>query len=134
MPTKDQSTRHTAQRKLILDALDSADRAFSAQELHERLRAADHAVGLATVYRNLGRMAELGEIDAIPRSSGETAYRACGHGHHHHLICRECGKVVELHDCGLSEWSRRIASEHGFSEVEHQAELTGLCAGCARAA
>ncbi|MBI5310192.1 MAG: transcriptional repressor [Actinobacteria bacterium] len=134
MPAHDQSTRRTEQRRAILAALGSADRAFSAQELHERLRATEHGVGLATVYRNLGRMAEEGAIDAILRPSGETAYRACGHGHHHHLICRECGRVVELHDCGLSDWSRRIAAEHGFSEVEHQAELTGLCADCGAAA
>lgn len=133
MPTSDHSIRHTEQRRLILSALGSADRAFSAQELHEHLRGADHAVGLATVYRNLGRMAEQGEIDAITRASGETSYRACAHGHHHHLICRECGRVVELHDCGLAEWSRRIAAEHGFSEVEHHAELTGLCVQCAPA-
>ncbi len=99
---------------------------MSAQELHERL----DGVGLATVYRNLSRMAEAGEIDVIRRPSGETAYRACGHGHHHHLICRDCGKVVELHDCALSDWSRRIGAEHGFSGIEHSAELVGTCEQC----
>jgi Fur family ferric uptake transcriptional regulator len=119
--------RRTEQRRAIVDALSRSDRALSAQELHDDL---DH-VGLATVYRNLGRLADAGEIDAIRRPNGETAYRACGAGHHHHLICRECGKVVELHDCALSDWSRQIAEQHGFSRVEHQAELIGVCSDCA---
>lgn len=120
-------TRATAQKTAIVAALTASQSALSAQELHERLE----NVGLATVYRNLTRLAESGEIDAIRRPSGETAYRACGDGHHHHLICRGCGRVVELHDCSLAEWGRRIGAEHGFEAVEHQAELTGVCRDCA---
>jgi len=120
-------SRSTAQKAAIVAALGDSKEALSAQELHERL----DKVGLATVYRNLGRLAEDGEIDAIRRPNGETAYRACGHGHHHHLICRECGKVVEVHDCTLGEWSRKIGAEYGFSGIEHQAELLGTCESCA---
>lgn len=119
--------RATAQRAAITAALHESDVALSAQELHERLE----RVGLATVYRNLSKLAEEGEVDAIRRPNGETAYRACGHGHHHHLICRECGKVVEVHDCTLGAWSRKIGSEYGFTGIEHQAELLGTCAECA---
>jgi Fur family ferric uptake transcriptional regulator len=117
------------QRAAIVDALTKSKSALTAQELHERL----DKVGLATVYRNLGRLEEHGEIDSIRRPNGETAYRACGHGHHHHLICRECGAVVEVHDCSLGEWSRKIGDEYGFSSIEHQAELTGTCDKCAKA-
>jgi Fur family ferric uptake transcriptional regulator len=126
---KSQSARRrTGQRDAIVAALGAASAAMTAQELHDRL----DNVGLATVYRNLGRLAEDGEIDSIRRPNGELAYRACGHGHHHHLICRECGKVVELHDCAIADWSRRIGAEHGFSGIEHQAELLGTCADCSR--
>ncbi|MFY9265397.1 MAG: transcriptional repressor [Solirubrobacterales bacterium] len=124
------ATRRTEQRRAIIDALGASDRALSAQQLHQQLRTADSRVGLATVYRNLGRLAQAGEIDAIRRPNGETAYRACRAGHHHHLTCRDCGKVVELHDCSLADWSRKIAGEHGFQRVEHQAELLGTCAKC----
>lgn len=112
-----------------MTALGKADNAMTAQELHEKLK----DVGLATVYRNLGRLADDGEIDAIRRPSGELAYRACGSGHHHHLICRQCGKVVELHDCSLGSWSREIGEANGFTQIEHQAELFGTCATCAAA-
>lgn len=120
--------RRTEQRASIVEALRKSDRAMTAQELHDSL----DAVGLATVYRNLGRLADDGEIDAIRRPNGETAYRACGSGHHHHLICRECGRVVELHDCSLDDWSKKIAAKHGFVGVEHQAELLGTCEQCDR--
>lgn len=120
--------RKTEQRAAIVTALQRSERALTAQELHVNL----DDVGLATVYRNLGRLAEDGEIDAIRRPNGETAYRACGAGHHHHLICRDCGRVVELHDCSLDDWSRKIAEKHGFVSVEHQAELLGTCEQCAR--
>jgi Fur family ferric uptake transcriptional regulator len=120
--------RKTEQRRAIFDALSRSDQALTAQELHVHLS----DVGLATVYRNLNRLAEEGEIDAIRRPNGETAFRACGSGHHHHLICRECGKIVELHDCSISEWSSKIAGQHGFEKVEHQVELVGVCSGCAK--
>ncbi|MGH2907297.1 MAG: Fur family transcriptional regulator [Solirubrobacterales bacterium] len=118
--------RKTEQRRSIVEALEHSDRALSAQELHDVVK----GVGLATVYRNLNRLAEGGEIDAIRRPNGETAYRACASGHHHHLICRECGAVVELHDCSIADWSRRVAGAHGFVKVEHQVELVGVCADC----
>lgn len=121
-------SRATVQKAAIVEALNASDEALSAQELHEKLE----RVGLATVYRNLARLAEDGQIDAIRRPSGETAYRACGHGHHHHLICRTCGRVVELHDCSIGEWSRKIGAEYGFSAIEHQAELVGTCRECAQ--
>ncbi len=128
MPTSNPTTRRkTEQRAAIVDALRKHDRAMTAQELHDLL----DSVGLATVYRNLGRLAEDGEIDAIRRPNGETAYRACTAGHHHHLICRKCGLVVELHDCSLDDWGRKIADKHGFVGVEHQAELLGTCEKCA---
>lgn len=120
--------RRTEQQSAIVSALRASDRALTAQELHEQLE----SVGLATVYRNLGRLADDGAIDEIRRPSGEAAYRDCGAGHHHHLICRECGHVVELHDCSLGDWGERIGVDHGFSAVEHQAELIGTCADCSK--
>ncbi len=118
--------RRTQQRAVIVNALRERGQAVSAQELHSKI----DGVGLATVYRNLGRLAETGEIDVIRRPSGELAYRACSSGHHHHLVCRECGCVVEIHDCAIEDWATKLARRHGFSRVEHQAELVGTCTAC----
>ena len=121
------TSRRTQQREAIRTALRDCELPVSAQELHARL---EGNAGLATVYRNLQRLAEDGLVDTLRRPNGELAFRACGEGHHHHLTCRECGRVEEVRSCGLDRWAAEVAREHGFSGVEHQAELTGLCSDC----
>lgn len=120
-------SRRTEQRQAILEALRRSERSVTAQELHGRL----DGVGLATVYRNLQRLAEEGEADTLRRESGEQAFLICGGGHHHHLTCRICDRVEQVHDCRLADWASAVAASHGFVDVEHRAELVGLCARCA---
>ncbi len=122
-------SRRTEQREAILDALRRSERAVTAQELHARLE----GVGLATVYRNLQRLADEGSADTLRRESGELAFLVCGSGHHHHLTCRTCGRVEEVRDCRLTDWAHQVARRHGFTGVEHSAELVGTCADCASA-
>lgn len=119
-------SRRTEQRRAIVAALQASPRALTAQELHERL----DGVGLATVYRNLQRLADEGEADSLRRENGELAFLLCGSGHHHHLTCRGCGRVEQVRDCRLDEWATAVARDHGFSQVEHRAELVGVCASC----
>src|SRR3712207_5078183 len=114
--------RKTQQREAIRRALGESADPVSAQELHARLGG---TVGLATVYRNLQRLAEEGVADALRRSTGEQAFRVCGGGHHHHLTCRACGRVEEVRDCSLDRWASAVARRYGFTGVEHHAELSG---------
>jgi Fur family ferric uptake transcriptional regulator len=123
-------SRRTEQREAIVHALRRQDRAVTAQELHAEL----DGVGLATVYRNLQRLTDEGTADTLRRDSGELAFLACDGGHHHHLSCRVCGRVERVQDCRLDDWARSVAAQHGFAEVEHHAELIGVCAACARQA
>ena len=119
-------SRRTEQRAAILDALRASDRAVTAQELHGEL----DGVGLATVYRNLQRLTEEGTAEALRRDNGEQAFLICGGGHHHHLTCRVCGRVERVRDCRLDDWAAEVAAEHGFGQVEHHAELVGVCSSC----
>ena len=121
-------SRRTEQREAIVDALRGSERAVTAQELHGQL----DGVGLATVYRNLQRLADSGTADTLRRENGELAFLLCEGGHHHHLTCRECGRVERVRDCRLDDWAREVAADHGFADVEHHAELVGLCAACSR--
>ena len=86
----------------------------SAQELHAQPARARRPVGLATVYRDLQAMAEDGEIDVLRTDDGEAVYRRCCTGHHHHLVCRVCGRTVEVEDsrssAGPRRWHRSTAS------------------------
>ena len=124
--------RATRQRAAIRAALDTADGFLSAQELHAALRSDGDRVGLTTVYRTLQSLADSGEVDALRSGDGEVRYRRCGTArHHHHLVCRRCGRTVEVEDRLVERWADQVASEHGFVEVSHQVEVFGVCAECA---
>jgi Fur family ferric uptake transcriptional regulator len=105
--------RPTRQRLTVLSELMVEDDDVTAQELHERLRRRGERLGLATVYRTLGILADEGVVDALSHRPGELCYRLCGDGHHHHLVCSGCHRVVELEDCELDPWLDRISAAHG---------------------
>jgi Fur family ferric uptake transcriptional regulator len=122
--------RPTRQRVRVLSELMGERDDVTAQELHERLRSGGERLGLATVYRTLGLLAEAGVIDALSHRPGELCYRWCGQGHHHHLVCSSCHRVVELADCELDPWLERISRAHGFVTTGHRLEVSGLCGAC----
>ncbi|WP_308220327.1 Fur family transcriptional regulator [Nocardioides sp. WV_118_6] len=125
------SLRPTRQRRAITDALAAAADFQSAQEIHDSVRQGGDKVGLATVYRTLQAMADAGDVDVRHNPAGEATYRRCSSSHHHHLVCRSCGRTVEITGSAVERWAQAIADEHGFSEVSHTVELVGLCAECA---
>jgi len=121
----------TARHDSVRQALTTAGTFVSAQDLHARLRSAGHAIGLTTVYRALAAMAEGGEADVLT-ADGQQVYRACGRGeHHHHLVCRSCGKTIEVSGPAVERWAAAIGGEHGFVDVTHTVEVFGTCADCA---
>jgi Fur family ferric uptake transcriptional regulator len=122
--------RPTRQRRAIAEALGRADDFQSAQDIHDALRQAGDKVGLATVYRALQAMADAGEVDVLHGAAGETTYRRCSPDHHHHLVCRSCGRTVEIVAPTVEAWARAVAADHDFAEVSHTVELLGLCADC----
>ncbi|MDT0275962.1 Fur family transcriptional regulator [Blastococcus goldschmidtiae] len=129
-PAELSGRRTTRQRSALVALLDELDGFRSAQELHSLLRERGDSVGLATVYRALQALVEDGHLDVLRSSDGEAAYRRCSPAHHHHLVCRSCGKTVEVADPPVERWAARIATEHGFADVQHQVEVFGTCADC----
>jgi Fur family ferric uptake transcriptional regulator len=122
----------TRQRDAVRDALGTAEGFRSAQELHDQLRHQGNRVGLTTVYRHLQQLADAGEVDVVRTATGEAVYRRCeAQDHHHHLVCRSCGRSVELSADEVEVWADRIASTHGFSAVTHTVEMFGVCSDCA---
>jgi Fur family ferric uptake transcriptional regulator len=85
---------------------------------------------LTTVYRTLQLMSDAGDLDAIRTSDGETAYRRCSTGHHHHLVCRTCGRTVEVSGPAVERWANAVAEQHGFREISHDLEIFGTCNTC----
>ncbi|WP_040161128.1 Fur family transcriptional regulator [Nigerium massiliense] len=120
--------RATRQRSAVSALMVGLDEFHTAQEVHDLLRHQGESVGLATVYRNLQAMADDGELDVVRTPDGQSAYRHCAGHHHHHLICRACGHTVEVEFPNFEETVARVAAEHGFTAVDHEVELFGLCA------
>jgi Fur family transcriptional regulator, ferric uptake regulator len=121
----------TRQRSALLALLEELDGFRTAQELHVLLAGRGERVGLATVYRGLQCLVEDGRVDVLRSDDGEAGYRRCSPVHHHHLVCRGCGRAVEISDPPVERWARQVAAEHGFADVGHRMELFGTCAACA---
>ncbi|HNM97696.1 MAG TPA: Fur family transcriptional regulator [Marmoricola sp.] len=122
--------RPTRQRRAIIGALEQAADFRSAQEIHEYLRRAGDSVGLSTVYRCLQSLADAGQVDVLRTESGEAVYRRCSDSHHHHLVCRSCGRTVEIEGPTVESWTRAMAEQHGYSDVSHSLEIFGTCPTC----
>src|SRR4051795_8012471 len=122
--------RRTRQRAAVEEVVRELSEFRTAQQIHDDLRHRGDGVGLTTVYRNLQLMADAGELDAIRTTDGETAYRRCSGGHHHHLVCRSCGRTVEVSGPAVERWASAVADEHGFREVSHDLEIFGTCSSC----
>ena len=126
--------RATRQRTAVADLLTRVDGFRSAQDLHELLRREGASVGLTTVYRHVQALADAGEVDVLRQADGEAVYRRCPTAtHHHHLVCRSCGRSVEIEGPAVERWAGQVADSHGFVDVEHTVEIFGTCAGCAAA-
>jgi Fur family ferric uptake transcriptional regulator len=127
------ASRNTRQRAEILILLDEASDFQSAQRLFLALKDKGARVGLTTVYRTLQILAEAEEIDTMRLPNGEQLYRRCNRPtHHHHLVCRECGRTEEIAGPAIERWAHTVAAEHGYTDVSHTIDIFGLCPRCAR--
>lgn len=122
--------RPTKQRTAIEADLQRYEEFRSAQEIHASLHARGDTIGLATVYRTLQAMVEEDLVDTLRTGDGEQAFRRCSTGHHHHLVCRDCGRTVEIEGPAVERWAASVSAAHGFTDVAHTLELFGRCAQC----
>ena len=122
--------RPTRQRRAVAEILATFADFRSAQEIHDLLGQRGEAVGLATVYRTLQRLADAGEVDVLRSEDGEAIYRRCSTTHHHHLVCRSCGATVEVEGPAVERWTESIARQHGYSDISHSLEIFGACPAC----
>ena len=121
----------TRQGQLISEVLDDVAEFRTAQDIHAELRRRGYRVGLTTVYRHLGQLADSGEVDSLRTPSGETIYRRCeAPAHHHHLVCRVCGKTLEFEGPEVERWAEQVAKTARFRDVSHTVEIFGTCASC----
>jgi Fur family ferric uptake transcriptional regulator len=122
--------RLTPQRMMILEAIGDSEGHISAEEIHERVRAVYPYLDISTVYRTLDLLKTLHLVSETDMGRGHAQYELLSKGLHHHLICTECGKILDVDNSFLDPLRRAIEAEYDFhAEIEHLA-VFGMCSDC----
>jgi Fur family ferric uptake transcriptional regulator len=124
--------RVTGQRLAVADALAAARRPQSAEELWRRLRARHAGLGRATVFRTLEALVGAGVARRFETETHASTYVACQPGHHHHLVCTDCGAVAVIGEAYVSPLAQRVARDTGFEVDDARIDFYGRCSDCAR--
>lgn len=127
--------RMTRQRQAVLDAVMQARGChLSCDEVYDLLKKSGNSIGLATVYRTLSLLEQMGFLQKVFIKDGfkyEAVDQRLGEKHsHHHLICKKCGSVTEIHEDFLEELETKIETETGFIIADHTLQFSGLCSRC----
>jgi Fur family ferric uptake transcriptional regulator len=118
-------------RRAVVEYLDGQDCCLSAQEAHERLAAGGSRVGIASVYRVFDLLASQGLLTRVDIGDGVARYEPSRpDGHHHHLVCADCGKVEAFEDESLERELSRVADRLGYAMDAHEIVLRGACDDC----
>lgn len=124
------SQRVTAQRTLILELLCRSDGHLDADDLYHRARKKNSRISLSTVYRNLQFFKKLGLVEEHHFAEEHHHYEVRPDAEHQHLLCLDCGKVVEF-ACPVSqEFRGDIGKKYDFEITEVEVRMTGLCSTC----
>ena len=122
----------TPQRQIIIDAVCDYGCHATAGEIYELVQEKIPSINRATVYRVLDFFCEL-QFIAKTEIGGVSVYELVGDDPHHHLVCRECGRIEALADHNFEELAQHLLDEHGFqAELTHLA-ISGLCEECSEA-
>jgi Fe2+ or Zn2+ uptake regulation protein len=121
-------------RRAIVKYLDGQDCCLSAQDVHERMREAGSRVGVASVYRVLDLLAQRGLVTRVDLGDGVARFEPSrAEGHHHHLVCGDCGRIEAFEDPELERALDRVAARLGYADA-HDVVLRGACESCRPAA
>lgn len=127
---KEKGYRLTPQRLMVIDALHSHDHHISAEELYAQVKAKYPYANISTVYRTLELLKELNLVNEIDLGDGRVRYHPAEKGHHHHLVCNKCGKVIDLPESAVVTLSNAISRDYKFNaELKHLA-IFGVCSEC----
>ncbi|MBV9241199.1 MAG: transcriptional repressor [Acidobacteria bacterium] len=123
--------RRTEQRDLILDTFLSTEDHLTSEDLYGLVHKVDPDVGLTTVYRTLKLLTDAGLAREVRFGDGRTYYEHhYNQEHHDHMICTECGKVIEFFSPEIEDLQDQMASNFGFRPTHHSLRLWGLCSDC----
>lgn len=120
--------KQTKQRQRIVELFIGLNSHTSAEDLHQAVKREGHNVGLATVYRTLNILVDAGLVEQKSFREGHFVYEVRTPGEHHdHLICLDCGKVLEFENPEIESIQDKIAIQYGFRLTHHRLDLYGRC-------
>jgi len=127
-----QGYRLTPQRIMILSAIENSNNHISAEEIYAQIVAKYPNVNISTVYRTLALLKRLGLVTETDLGEGRVRYHPAEKGHHHHLVCRECGAIIDLDESLLAPLKSALLQEYKFvADLRHLAIL-GRCVNCSK--
>src|SRR5215467_2538926 len=126
--------KRTTQRDLILEVFLRTEAHLSNEDLYQLVKREDPTVGQTTVYRTLRLLTEAGLAREVRFGDGRAHYEHnYKHQHHDHMICSECGKIIEFYSPELEAIQDAMAAKHRFELTEHLLRMIGICADCRKA-
>jgi Fur family ferric uptake transcriptional regulator len=124
--------RMTPQRMMIISVVESSNNHISAEEIYTQVTGKDPDVNISTVYRTLDTLEELKLVTKTDFGDGRVRYHPANKGHHHHLVCRECGRIIDLDEQVLSGLEETLLRDYNFiAEIRHLG-IPGICVKCSR--
>ena len=127
---KERKLRPSHPRILIYQELSEAKTPLSPQEIYQGLLKKEKKVGLTSIYRSLDLFESRCMAFKI-RNGSSVKYKLCElEDHHHHIVCKACGDVVEFNFCDISDWSKKVSESTGYQVIDHQLNFYGLCKVC----
>jgi Fur family ferric uptake transcriptional regulator len=128
----EQGYRLTPQRLMTISAIENSDGHISAEEIYARVIAKYPQVNISTVYRTLELLKKLGLVTETDFGEGRVRYHPVGKGHHHHLVCQECGAIVDLDESVLTSLKDILLREYGFNADLRHLAIFGRCVKCSQ--
>ena len=122
--------RLTPQRLMILSAIEGSSEHISAEEIYAQVAARYPHVNISTVYRTLELLKKLGMVYEIDLGEGRIRYHAEGRGHHHHLVCQNCGVVIDIDESTLSSLRDILLRDYNFQAELKHVGIFGFCKDC----
>ncbi len=129
---REKGYRLTPQRLIILSAIEASDEHISAEEIYAQVAARYPNVNISTVYRTLELLKKLGMVYEINLGEGRIRFHSEGSGHHHHLVCQQCGTVIDIDEATLSSLKDALRRDYGFQAELRHVGVFGICEKCQR--
>lgn len=128
---KTRGLKNSEQRRDILRTFLKTEKHLTVEELHKLVKKVNPSIGTATVYRTLKLLRESGLCREFKLDDGTSRYEHLyGHEHHDHLICENCGNILEVCDHEIERLQEKLAKKHGFRITSHKLEIYGICSKC----